>query len=490
MFFRLDNRSLFWLGAFLFALSAWYTVGYHHADEHFQILEFAKYRLGESSPVHLPWEFGAQMRPGLQPMLVAGWLRAARALGITDPFLQVFVLRWAIGMATLWAYWRWCERAERDFASPSTARLLRLGFLLFWAMPYLAVRFSSENASATAFFAGLYFLLQSLDNQKVGQKKQLWAAGFLLALSFFFRFQIAFAGLGLGAWLVFQRRLTAREWLPLLCGAALGGGLGALADTWFYGTWALTPYNYFFQNIVAGKAAAFGVSPPWYYLSESLLALLPPMSLLLIALFFKGLSLKIHHALAWCIVPFLLAHSLIGHKEFRFVFPMALPFLYLAAVGWEQWGAKIWSRRWARRSIRAGLAINFFALAVRTFSPAIDSFCYLRFFCRYTAAQPCKIYFEGKSPWNRAGLEMNFFKTPSAQPIALYRLAQINTLHPSIAPAEGDLILVNKNNESLEIQGFNRKKVYSFLPEIVLQNNFNDWQSRSNLWQVYRLEHR
>jgi GPI mannosyltransferase 3 len=488
MFFRLDNRSLFWLGVLLFTLSAWFTVGYHHTDEHFQILEFAKYRLGESSPAHLPWEFGAQMRPGLQPMLVVGWVRAARAVGLSDPFWQVFALRWAIGLATLWVHWLWCARLERDFASPRTARLLRLSLLFFWAMPYLAVRFSSENASATAFFAGLYFLLQAIDNQEIEQKKQLCAAGFLLALSFFFRFQIAFAGMGLGAWLVFQRQLAARQWPPLLGGAALGIALGALADAWLYGAWALTPYHYFFQNIVAGKAAGFGVSPPWYYLSESLLALLPPMSLLLIYLFFKGLSKKTQHVLAWCIAAFLLAHSLVGHKEFRFVFPMALPFFYFAAVGWECWGARIWARRWARRSIRAALALNFLALAVRTFSPAIDSFCYLRFFHRYASAQPCKIYFEGKSPWNRAGLEMNFFKTPRAQPVALYRLAQINALHPSLAPAEGDLILLNKNNEALDIQGFKLKKVYSFLPEIVLQNNTGNWQSRSNLWQVCRLE--
>jgi GPI mannosyltransferase 3 len=53
-------------------LTAWFNGGYFHPDEHWQILEFAWYKLGHEPASILPWEFPAQIRPGLQPWIAAG----------------------------------------------------------------------------------------------------------------------------------------------------------------------------------------------------------------------------------------------------------------------------------------------------------------------------------------------------------------------------------------------------------------------------------
>lgn len=51
---NLSDRSLFLAGAVLCTVAAWCTIGYHHPDEHFQIWEFANYKLGRISASDLP----------------------------------------------------------------------------------------------------------------------------------------------------------------------------------------------------------------------------------------------------------------------------------------------------------------------------------------------------------------------------------------------------------------------------------------------------
>ncbi|MBK5097796.1 MAG: hypothetical protein JJE01_08435 [Gemmatimonadetes bacterium] len=44
--------------------AAYFSWGFHQFDEHFQILEFANYKLGNSPASDLPWEFSIR-RSGL-----------------------------------------------------------------------------------------------------------------------------------------------------------------------------------------------------------------------------------------------------------------------------------------------------------------------------------------------------------------------------------------------------------------------------------------
>jgi hypothetical protein len=46
--------------------------------------------------------------------------------------------------------------------------------------------------------------------------------------------------------------------MALALGALLAVGFGFITDYWLYGEWVCAPYNYFFSNIMEGKAANFG----------------------------------------------------------------------------------------------------------------------------------------------------------------------------------------------------------------------------------------
>ena len=73
--------------------AAWLNGGFLNADEHYQIIEFAQYKLGYQSASALAWEFQERMRPALQPWLAASIIRSCRAVGVASPFLIAFALR-------------------------------------------------------------------------------------------------------------------------------------------------------------------------------------------------------------------------------------------------------------------------------------------------------------------------------------------------------------------------------------------------------------
>ncbi len=489
MLSNISDRSLLILGAVLCFIAAWCTIGYHHPDEHFQIWEFANYKLGQIPASALPWEFPAQMRPGLQPFLAYCSVLFTRAAGIENPFVQVFLMRALCGVAALFVYWKWLAWLERDLKNPEAAQWMRIGLLFFWLMPYLNVRFSSENTSAICFFGGLLLLLQALENQKNRFSWQIIMAGLLLGLSFFFRYQIAFAGIGLGAWLLFKGRPTIPQWAALSTGVLLAFVIGFITDYWLYNAWVFAPYNYFFSNIMEGKAANFGVSPFWWYFTEMPIALLPPLSLVLLCFCALGIWQKPWHVLSWCVVPFVLAHSLVAHKEVRFLFPMVMPFFFFASAGWEVFKGKFWVKPWMTKAFGFCLGLNIIVLIFRILIPAKEIAAYSKFLWEWQLEHPsASVYFVKNMPQKNYPLQMSFYEHPAQKQLCWYT-------HPAYkndttALRTGDLMFFTEtlSSETKAPPGFSLKREYDYYSAWILSNNTNNWQSRSRVWTVYSLQ--
>ena len=69
-FKKIYQKNKLYLFSYLFLiLSSIFSVGFYHPDEHYQILEFANYKLGNINSSQLPWEFHEKIRPTLQPLL-------------------------------------------------------------------------------------------------------------------------------------------------------------------------------------------------------------------------------------------------------------------------------------------------------------------------------------------------------------------------------------------------------------------------------------
>jgi len=498
--------ALFWVGMALYTLTAWRSEGYHHPDEHFQILEFANYKLGRTPAVDLPWEFAAQIRPGLQPMLAYGFIRLAEAAGLSSPFTQVFLLRLLSGWLCLWIFFRLARWLSSTSGDRRLGHWLRWAALLVWFAPYLSVRFSSENWAGMFFSAGLLLLAPLPCSTShttfsfLGKSRSwLWfVAAFLLVLSFFFRFQMAFALLGLGAWLLWRWRTDAllrptwAQVLGMLAGGSAALALGFTADIWLYGKPAFTAYNYFAANILENKAAHWGTSPWWYYLAQTALTAVPPLSILLLLCLGFGLWQQRGSALAWSFLPFLLAHMAVGHKEMRFMYPMLLPVLVLAMQG-ANLAASILKRygRWKvvfRAIFWTAVVINGVLLPARCLLAAQEAVPAYRFLYRYAAErpEPVAVFSQEKNVYNLVGLEVHFYRSPKVQTFVVERFDP-DTLRLTSTPH--CLLFSPKLTLQNLPPTLQTKRVFTYMPDALLRFNPNDWQGRARMWSLYEVVH-
>ena len=478
-------RTLFLIGLVVYGLTAWCSEGYHHPDEHFQVLEFANYKIGRTPAADLPWEFAAQIRPGLQPMLTVAAIRSAEALGIQSPFSQIFLLRLLTGWMCLWLYFQWANWVSIVSGEERAGQWLRLAVVFGWFVPYLSVRFSSENVAGLAFAWGLLLLCKA---GKLLTFQRGLLIGFLLGLSFSFRFQMGFALLGMGGWLVFRgtehsmvRRLS--HMIPLLFGGIFALALGFYADRWLYGESVFTAYNYFTANILENKAANWGTAPWWFYFVQTVLTVVPPISIFLLGFVALGIWRARNREVTWALLPFLLAHLLVAHKEMRFLYPMLLPVLVLGALGLAAFfqERRSGARRFWSVLFYIAVGINFVLLPLRCLLAAQESVPYFHKLYHCTRKVARRVFCVEKSAYNLVGLETHFYCSPKIQTVVVEHFNMIK-------PSAGDLLL----SRSLTIDdlppGVLAERVYTYFPDWMLYFNPNNWQSRARIWSIYEVK--
>jgi phosphatidylinositol glycan class B len=340
------KRSLILLGL-VTLVTAWFSQLYYHPDEHWQTLEFMSWKLGITPVSELPWEFPARIRPWLHPLLYFLIAKPLILLGVKDMFTIVFILRLVTGLFSLVALAVFVRALLPTIEGAEEKRAFVRYLPLFGFLPYLFVRTSSEAMSAAFFTIGLALTIGEKSNRRLA------LAGLFCGLAFECRFQIAFMGLGLFAWLAIIARV---RWAGLA--AFLGGGLcamllGALADRWGYGTWAFPPFNYFHANIVQDIAATrFGREPFFAFLYLTPAQIFFGITLILMAALAAMWLRNPRHVLSWTTLPFVLAHMAAAHKEARFLFPMAIMATAFPVLGFSprpaalaRGFARVWSWR-------------------------------------------------------------------------------------------------------------------------------------------------
>ena len=474
------NR-IYILGALVFILTAWFSVGYNHFDEHFQIIEFAGLKLGLTEKINLPWEYKCMMRPALQPLVVFSVYKTMSAAGVTNPFFIAFFIRLLSAILTFVSI----HMIIRLYAPGITNRKLLYAFLLLsfflWFVPYNSVRFSSETVSGRMFLIGLaWFFLQ----RKLKPVDYL-ITGILLGVSFITRYQVAFMILGFAAWLVIIGKAGFRNLLMFGSGIILAVALGALIDRWYYDEWVLTSWNYFQQNILFDKAAGFGTSPWWYYIEQTFMNAFPPLSLVYILAVFIYLIYYPKDILTWTIIPFLVVHFLIPHKEIRFLFPVIgfLPVMIIrsADVFLKKKGYELLQHRVTKISVKLFWYLNLLMLTILAFRPADDQISlYKKLWDNYTT--PTKLYFTGENPYHRAKVDIYYYKR------SCLTFEHVDSLQ-RIIPLKDTVSLVVTNNPGLQVEKqFSPVLIYSSFPQWVSNFNFNHWMERTSFWYIYELK--
>ena len=474
------------LALLTFILAAWFSAGYHHPDEHFQIIEFANYKLGQISSDQLPWEFNEQIRPGLPVFIAWGVFKIFGFIGITNPYFLVFVLRLMVAVPAWMILRKLGLKLLPNFKTEAGKKIFFAMIFFVWFVPYTSVRFSSENLSAVTFLAAILLLLTVREMGRGPRSAKMIIAGLLLGFAFYFRFQLAFAIIGLFTWMIFIDRVRWRHLMLLFTGGGVALFFCMLIDYWFYGTWVLTPENYFTTNIVQGVAADFGVTPWWNYFYLYTIQVIPPLSIVLLLFFFYGSIKNPRSFFLWCIVPFLVVHFMVGHKETRFLFPVIFAFLYLAAVGIDAFIQSGKLQRVGRVVLILILIINTPLLIYRSFSPARESLSYYEFLDDLAGDRELTLYSIGNDPYIDANLPVSFYRSPEITSVVLPDREHFMQHLAKVQPKRLYLLEYGPMTDD-QYEGYSSKILYKILPDWVLNININNWVSRTKIWKVKEL---
>ena len=277
-------------------------VGFYHPDQHFQIIEFSSYQLNKPNSASHVWEMTDFIRPTLQVYLFSGYTIVCGFFKITDPYLQLTILRIILGIGMFSLF----NLLTIYYLKNEKKNVLHFSLLILtlsWILPYIRTLYSSEILSAFFFFGGL--LLYEINRNKNRDFIIALITGFLFSLSFYCRFQMGFAIAGFGVWMIFFEKQYLKL-IPVIVGFIIGASANTLLDYHFYHQFIITPYSYFHVNINQGKASSFGTSSFLVYVGVlAATVTVPPLSLFLLYYSIKP-SLKKYSQPVFIAVVFLL----------------------------------------------------------------------------------------------------------------------------------------------------------------------------------------
>ncbi len=486
-----DYRKLIIVGVVIHIITAIFSVGYYHVDEHFQILEFTSIKLGIAQEEDLPWEYQAHLRPAIQPAFAYILIKIMNFMTLDNPFFHATLLRLISALLSLYCVYLLIISLNPEIRSDFLKKWFVFLSLLIWFLPYLHVRFSSENWSGIFFWIGFYLLnMKNIEGQNPDNTymKTLFV-GLILGLSFILRFQIGLLIGGYVLWLLFIKKEKWSTLFLLSSGIVLFILVGILIDYWYYGEWTFTAWNYFKVNLLEGKTSDFGLEPWWFYIEEIVIKGVPPYSIIIIiSVIFVWFKYP-KHAVTWIMIPYVAVHSFIGHKELRFIFPLVniLPFiivLSLQIIGGDQ---KFFKLKNLMKSSKKPVLFLFmimnsillFAICVKPADMHIYLYQYV-----YNTYDPEKteIISVGRGPYSRA-VPVNFYKKKEFQ-IKTFNDEQ--EIHEYILNTDKTVLYATQKPElNPNMKTFNCTKVYQNLPPGVKYYNINNWVERTPFWTLY-----
>lgn len=294
-------------------------------DETIQYFEQG-HRLAFGSGI-VPWEFVEGIRSWLLPGLIAAVMIVSSWFS-DNPMLYVGLVRTicaALSLIVILTAFRLGWRSQGRVGAIAAA-----GFCVIWCdVIYFAPSVMTEVLAAHCAIAAFYLG----EVEQPSARRAFWV-GALLGLAVCLRYQYAPA-LALAAVWQWRRRMPVWTWLFM-------GGLAApllfsgVLDAMTWGVAFQSIWLNFKLNAMYGIAAAIGVEGPLYYVDYLMVAFAPfPLFLVLAAI-----GARRFPALAIAAVATIAMHSLLPHKEVRFIYLAlaALPILIglgaADALGW------------------------------------------------------------------------------------------------------------------------------------------------------------
>jgi GPI mannosyltransferase 3 len=311
--------SFFAIALFLRLVVFHYFPSIYWADEIFQTQE-ASHRLAYGHGM-ITWEYRLGMRSWVLPAVISALMKGTAWLG---PGSSGYVFGIAcffslLSLTAVWFAFSWC----RQYFGMQYALLAGFTTTIWYELINFGPRTLIEVIAGNLFLPAIY--LGSLkQDQEPENKWRLVLVGLLLGLTVCLRIQFGPMVLLAGLWIM------SRNWkvrfLPVTFGISIVVMVFGIVDaiTWSFPFYSY--YAYFRENILHHRAAEFGVLP-WYYFLISLFVHAGPLPI------FALIGIRRSPVLGWISLGILFPHSLIAHKEFRYIYPVLPLMLTLAAIG-------------------------------------------------------------------------------------------------------------------------------------------------------------
>lgn len=280
----------------------------------------------------VPWEFVEGARSWVYPGAIGLLWKLMAGLGVTSAATLIVAAKLAVAsvaVAGVEAAMRIAQRAAGQRAAVMAGVLVAM----FPALVLFGSKCMTETVSAPLILFSILLTFTSASDGPTGSAAprvpvRALGAGAVACLAIFFRYQNGAFAISLFVLLLSQRRWKDALYFAVagcVVGALLGGVLDAL-------TWG-RPFNSFLkyaQFHAENRSAPWGSSPAIYYLRYTATSAGPFM---VVALLGFVLSLQRHYRYALVVLVYVLLHSIVPHKEYRYVTPIVPLFLTLSAIG-------------------------------------------------------------------------------------------------------------------------------------------------------------
>jgi GPI mannosyltransferase 3 len=346
-----------------------------HPDEVFQTLEPA-HRLVFGTGI-VAWEYVVGIRSWLFPGITAGLMLVGRRFG-EDPETILFPVKFFMALCSLTPVvcgYLWGVRYGGR-AGGIVAALLNAVWV---ELVYFSTHTLNEVIAGDCLVVALYLAYPGIP---VTSRWRLAWAGFAFGLTFAFRFHLALAIAAAMIWVAgpdIRSRDVRGRWLPLLLGALVPVVLAGLLDAVTWSTPFQSIWLNFWVNVVDNVGSSFGTSPWYKLIGFEVIFWGGATALILLAALAGARRLPLLLVVASIIF---VTHSLIPHKEYRFISPAVPLITCLAGVAtaeliarlrrmpfgpFGQYGIPIFAASfWAVTSLAIAVTPSYVALLQRT----------------------------------------------------------------------------------------------------------------------------
>jgi GPI mannosyltransferase 3 len=302
------------IGLFLRLLFTFLCDTIYHPDEIFQYVEQAhRWAFGYGS---IPWEYRYGIRSWILPGFIAGLLKVLHTFNIEDPNIYTAAIKVFFCIISIFLIYS-SYIITRNIATEKAARIACLLTCFWYELVSIASKAIPEMISAYLIMGAILCLVTRPSKEKTV------LFGLACGLITLLRYQY------LGAVIILFIAAIAKwkkQDVFIIFGILFSFVLAAgYLDYLTWGSFFASYYNNFLFNSTYKVSELFGVEPPWHYFLGGAF----------ISTVFTSFLMPRHRRpwlLIMCIFSIILPHSLIAHKEFRFILAVIPLCLILAAI--------------------------------------------------------------------------------------------------------------------------------------------------------------